>query len=500
MRLLVKDMDIATGGPLVVILNEKDASFLDLHHGDRVKLTKGKHKVVAAIDIAETTRSVSPGKIGLFEEVLDRLHIQHQTSPKVKVSLQPKPVSIYHIRKKLDGKELSRDEIYHIMEDVTQGRLTSIELTYYVAGNYMKGMSMKEICSLTKAMIETGDQLKPRGKLVVDKHCIGGVAGNRTTLGVVPILLAAGLTVPKTSSRAITSPAGTADTMEVLCEVTFNKKKLQHIIQKIGGCVVWGGSMNLAPADDLIINVEHPLSIDAEGQLLASIMAKKGSVSATHVLIDIPIGKGAKIESRKKALKLKKRFEELGRLMGMKTFVVITDGSQPIGNGIGPALEARDVMWMLKNDPRQPLDLRKKCVELAGILLEITGKARKGQGKKIAEEVLHSGKAYKKMWDVIIAQGAKLKVTDNIKLGNHTHDITSWKTGKIKSINNKSIAKIARVAGCPRDKQAGVYLHKHVGDRVKKGEKIMTVYVENKERLQYAKKIFKVVNGIVIGN
>ena len=222
----------------------------------------------------------------------------------------------------------------------------------------MHELDINESVSLTKAMINTGEILKLNKYPVMDMHCIGGVAGNRTTMIIVPIVASAGLTIPKTSSRSITSPAGTADTMEVLSNVSFSIKEIKKVIRKTNACLVWGGSVNLAPADDKIIRIEHPVSLDPEGQLLASILAKKRSASATHLLIDIPIGKGSKIENRKKALHLKRLFESISKKLGIKIKVIITDGSQPVGNGIGPGLEARDVLWVLKNDSKQPLDLK----------------------------------------------------------------------------------------------------------------------------------------------
>src|SRR3989338_8438542 len=310
MKLVVKDMDIATGGPRIVTLNYQDAKLYDLHHHDRILITFGNKRTMAIVDIGESSKAVPPGKIGMFEEVLYDLQVRG--GGVVTIALAEKPESVRYIKQKLDGKQLTCHEICVIVQDIIEGRLSDIELTYYVAANYAFGMSDKEIVALTEAMIATGRKLPKLAKIVVDKHCIGGVPGNRTSLGVVPILAAAGLMVPKTSSRSITSPAGTADSMEVLANVSFDRTKLLALLKKIHACMVWGGAVDLAPADDTIINVEHPLSIDAEGQLLASIMAKKGSVSATNVIVDIPVGVGAKIASHKKAAHLARQFHRLG--------------------------------------------------------------------------------------------------------------------------------------------------------------------------------------------
>ncbi|MEM4336625.1 MAG: thymidine phosphorylase, partial [Candidatus Woesearchaeota archaeon] len=386
------------------------------------------------------------------------------------------------------------DKMFKIVNDIVHNKITTIELTYFISACYTKGLTTKETVALTRAMINTGSILRLKRYPVLDKHCIGGVPGNRTTMIVVPILVAAGLTVPKTSSRSITSPAGTADTMEVLAKVDIDLYKVKRIIEKVGGCMVWGGAINLSPADDKIIRVENPLSIDAEGNMLSSILAKKGSVSSTHVLVDIPVGKGAKIFHRREAERIGRQFEKVGREIGMKIKILITDGSQPIGNGIGPALEARDVLYVLMNDKRAPSDLREKSLFIAEEMLEMAGK-----NKKIAREMLESGAAYKKMCQIIKAQGGpKITNPENIKIGNYRFDYKSNKVGKISHIDNISISKIARIAGAPQDKGAGIYLYKHRNESVKKGEKIFTIYTENKEKMAFALEVLKQSDKVVV--
>jgi len=496
MELKVKDLDISTGGPLVAILNWKDSSKLDLHHLDRIKVIKGKKIETVTIDIAESRKLVPEGRIGLFEEILYSLNLREGDI--VKIAPARKPVSIDYIKKKLDGYKLTEKEINQIIWDIVHNKLGDIELTYFVSACYTNVLDIEETTLLTKAMAKQGDILKLDRYPVMDKHCVGGVAGNRTTMVIVPIIAAAGLTIPKTSSRSITSPAGTADTMEVLANVSVNMKKMKRIIRKTNGCMVWGGSLNLAPADDKIIRVERPLAIDAKSQLLASVVAKKASVSATHILVDIPTGKGSKISSGDKARKLKKDFINICQKLGMKIKVIVTDGKEPIGNGIGPALEARDVLWVLRNDKRGPNDLMKKSLKMAGLMLEMAGKAKKGSGFKMALDILKSGKAYKKMLEIIKAQGGKEISPDEIKLAPVDYNYPAYKSGVVREISNRAISKIARVAGAPQDKGAGVYLYKHVGDKVKKGEKMFTIYAPNKDKLKYAKDVIKAIDGIVI--
>ncbi len=503
MKFKVKDMDIGTGGASVVTLNYKDARELDVHPMDRVLVKKGRKSTVAVLDIAESKRAVPQGKIGLFEEVLHALNVKEGDF--VEAIIQKKPVSVSYIRKKLDGKMLSYNETYEIVKDIVNDKLTDIELTSYVSANYTRGMSMKEIVHLTNAMTATGTVLKLNSRPVVDLHSIGGVPGNRTTLIVVPLLAAAGLIVPKTSSRAITSPAGTADTMEVLCKVAFPLGRLHSIIKKTGAFIIWGGAVNLAPADDKIIRVEHPLSIDAEGQMLASIMAKKSSVSATHLLMDIPIGEGSKVglgskvKNRKKALHLKKQFEKLSKKLKIKIKFMITDGSQPVGNGIGPALEARDCIWILQKNKNGPEDLKLKSLRMAEEILEFAGKAEKGKGLEMAERLLENGSAYKKFQEMVLAQEGRKINAGRIPLGKYAKGIISSKKGIVKSIDNITISKIARTAGAPTDLGAGVYLFKHKKDIVVKGDKLFIIYSESKRKLDYAVEIARNLRVFEIG-
>ncbi len=494
MELVVKDMDIATGDVQVIILNETDAVEMDFHPMDRVFVSKGKKSAVAILDVAETKKAVPQGSVGLFEEVLSAVNAKN--GDKVSILPAPKPESLAYIRKKLDGIHLSPKELFSIAKDIVENRLSDVELTAFVIASYSRGMSRKEVVALTRAMADTGDKLKFNKYPIVDVHSIGGVPGNRTTMIVVPILVAAGCIVPKTSSRAITSPAGTADAMEVLAPVNLPISRLKKIIDDVGGFIIWGGAVNLAPADDRIIRVEHPLSIDAEGQMLASIMAKKASVGATHLLIEIPVGKGSKVSTKKQARHLKRHFAELGHALKIRVKTIITDGSQPVGRGIGALLEARDVLWALKCNECAPQDLVKQSIFIAGILLEFSGKARKGEGTKMASRLLTTGAAYGAMCRIVEAQGGKMPSLESLKPAQKSFTLKAHKDGVIRSVSNQAVSKTARLAGAPVDKDAGIYIHKHCGERVRKGESVMTVYARSSHKLNYAVKMLNEFGGV----
>ncbi|RJQ19770.1 AMP phosphorylase [Candidatus Woesearchaeota archaeon] len=496
MKLKVKDMDISTGDIQIIILNEKDAHDLDLHPMDRLVLTLRGKQTIAILDIAESKKAVPPGRAGLFEETLHALSAKDGDT--IKIGIADKPESVAYIRKKMDGGHLSPKELATITQDITQNKLTDVELTSFVVASYTRGMNMHEIAALTKAMAKSGDRLTFGKYPLVDVHSIGGVAGNRTTMLIVPLLVAAGCTVPKTSSRAITSPAGTADTMEILCPVSLPTQKLKKIINDVGGFIIWGGSVNLAPADDKIIRIEHPLSIDAEGQMLASIMAKKASVGATHLLMEIPLGPGTKVKDKRQAKHLAKHFAELGNLLGIKVKTITTDGSQPIGSGIGPILEARDVIWALKSDPRAPSDLIDKSLQMTGTLLEFCGKAVRGKGRALAKQLLTSGAAYGAMVRIVEAQGGKMPKTDDLLPAKMAYTLRAHKTGKIKDIPNALITKVARLAGAPIDPDAGIFLHTHCSCPIKKGEPIITIYARSSHKLDNAVKQLKRMGGISV--
>lgn len=479
MILKARKIPIKVGHKYVAVLNEKTAHMMDVQPSDRLALQNGSKRITCVLDVT-SNHDLNDNEVGLYIETWDEL--KADTGDKIFVTLGKKPESNRYIREKLDGVELSKKKIDAIVFDVVNDNLTEIEMTYFVSACYTKGLSNEETANLTKSIVEHGSRIKSNKKIVADKHCIGGVPGNRTTMIVIPIIAAAGITIPKTSSRAITSPSGTADTMEVMCNVTNDAKKLQKILEKVGAFITWGGGVDLAAADDRLIRVRNPMSLDPKGMLLASIMAKKYAVGSTHVLIDIPYGPQVKTETKKQALDLKKDFERLGKMLGMKVKVIATPGNCPIGHGIGPTLEAIDVMDVLANKPDAPKDLLKKALFMAGELFELCGETKKGKGRALAKKLLESGAALKKMNEIIDAQGRK-KMPE---IGKLTHEILAEKSGKIIGVDNKLISHVARVAGAPKNAGSGVWVIKNLHDTVKKGDVLYRIHAENKQRLTNA--------------
>jgi len=489
MRLKIKKLSLGAGRP-IAFLHQDTAKSLNIHIGERVEILSMRQKVIAMVDVVRAM--VRKGEIAISDEITEYLKVGPGEYVEVRLALEPR--STRYITKKLSGQSLSREEISSIVSDIVNNALTEAEIAYFVSGVYENGMSMKETLYLTEAMYKTGTSMKWKEKFVADKHSIGGVAGNRTTPIVISICASAGIIMPKTSSRAITSAAGTADVIETLARVDFSPSELKKLVKKTGACIAWGGSLGLAPADDKLIRVERLLSLDPESQLIASIMAKKLAVGCKYVVIDIPYGPKAKV-SKKAALVLKKRFLQVAKHFNLKMKVVLTDGSQPIGNGIGPVLEMLDVLRVLRRE-NSPKDLENKSVFVAGEILELTGKAKKGNGVKMAKHILDCGYAYKKFEEILKAQG---KHPDGLKLAKFNYKIKAEKSGIVKDIDNKAVNYLGRILGCPVDKGAGIYLHKHRNDSVKSGEALLTLYSESRMKLKEAINFVKESNIIVIG-
>ena len=461
---------------------------------NKLEVIANGNSIYAVLNVVDDENIVKPTELGLSEQAFDQLGLENGFP--VSIAQAEPPPSMDAVRRKISGERLTPEDFHAITNDIVRNRYSKMEMAAFLVASGQTGLDREEILHLTRAMTESGDRLDWHEPLVVDKHCIGGIPGNRTTMLVVPIVAAHGMVMPKTSSRAITSPAGTADTMEVLCEVNLSPKKLHDVVRKHRACLAWGGTAKLAPADDILISVERPLGIDSQGQMVASILSKKLAAGSTHLLIDIPVGPTAKVRHMREALQLRKLFEYIGDRMGIHLEVIITDGSQPVGHGIGPVLEARDVMQVLNNDPLAPSDLRQKALRLAGRILEFDPDVRGGYGYAIARDILDSGRALQKMQDLIAAQGAAKEI---IPVGQLSYEVCAEQSGVVTQIDNYILAKVARLAGAPIDKGAGVDLLKKLGDPVEKGEALYRVYAEYRADYHFAKNQTDSANGYQIG-
>jgi AMP phosphorylase len=480
MELIAGILNITTGGRRIAILDDQTAGLLGVHSSDRIHLSFHGKELIAIADVAT---DYPPDRIWLYLEIAEAIGIRD--GDVIEVQLAPIPESLSNVRAKLRGERLREHELVTIVQDVVEQHLSEIEISAFLTALKIYGLSMSENEALSRAMVETGDTLNFGAGPILDKHSIGGVPGDKTSMIVVPIVAAAGYTIPKTSSRAITSPAGTADRVETLCPVQLGVDEIREVVNKTGGCLVWGGALELAPADDLFIQVEYPLGIDP--RLLPSIMSKKKAIGATHVAIDIPTGTGAKIKTLSEAYTLASDFVDLGKRLGMNVQCAMTFGEQPLGCGIGPALEAREALYTLMG--KGPADVQDKAVSLAGMLFEMAGEKN---GRKKALDILQSGKAEQKLRQIIAAQGGNAQIKpEELPVGPHRAVVHAEENGKVLWINTDGIVQVARAAGTPKEKGAGIMLNAKIGDAVAKGDVLFEIYAERTSKLAAALEVAK---------
>jgi AMP phosphorylase len=487
MELIAEVLNITAGGKRIAILSEETATLLGVHSSDRIRITYCEQQIIA---IANVATHFPNNRIGLYEEISETLGLK--TDETVDVHLAQLPESLRHVRAKLRGERLREHDITTIVKDVVERHLSEVEIAAFLTALNIYGLSMGENEAFSRAMVETGDTIDFGEAPILDKHSIGGIPGDKTSLLVVPIVAAAGFTIPKTSSRAVTSSAGTADRVETLCPVNLSINEIKAVVEKTNGCLVWGGALDLAPADDLFIQVEYPLGIDP--LLLPSIMSKKKAIGATHIAIDIPTGNGAKIKNMTEAYTLASDFVDLGQRLGMKIQCALTFGEQPLGYAVGPALEAKEALTTLMGDG--PVDLREKAISLAGMLFEMVGVEG---GRQKAEHMLQSGKAERKLREIIEAQGGNPRIKpDEIRVGTKKAEVTADQAGRVLWVSTESIAQVAKAAGAPREKGAGVVLKAKLGEAVKKGGALLEIYAERSGKLESALELAKRLQPIVL--
>lgn len=482
MKLKIKKINFNNGKEAFLYLNRECPVVVEqgFDGGIRIEIKGSNKKVAGELVLISNQNLLKNDEIGLSDVAFKRLGLNEGTE--VEASRIPLLKSFNAVRAKMFGHEFGKEDVRAIIQDIVDGYYSPSHIAAFCGVCEGGNMSLDEISYLTDAMVNVGQTIKWDYDIVVDKHCIGGIPGNRTTNVVIPIIAAYGLHIPKTSSRAITSPSGTADTMEVFCNVDVPTERMKEIVDECNGCIVWGGAVDLSPADDLIINTKKLLNVDSEGQMVASILSKKIAAGSTHILIVAPVGPTAKVKTEEDFKRLKDTFEGIGKKLGKHVVVAHEQGLQPVGNGIGPALEAQDILKLFKNEPDAPQDLKEISLDLAGQIIEFDPKVKKGDGYKIAKEILESGKAYNKFMQIIKAQGD----LRDIPTAKFTRDIVAKADGKVYEFDNKKLAQVCRFAGAPEVYVAGVYLYKHLNDSVKKGEKLFTIHADSQGAIDQA--------------
>ncbi len=479
--LTAKKLDLSSGGEYVVLLHEDTAENFGVHPGDHIILSKEKnHEFLCVVNT--TKDDVNSKHIGLYEEVAQKYDID--SGDPILITLSTTPLSVEYIRKKIKKHELNYEEIEEILKDIVSGKLGVIEKTYFLSTIYNPGYNDEELYSLTKAMAATGEILHFDG-IVADKHSIGGVAGKGITPLVVAIVSSFGVTMPNTSTRSITTPAGTTDILETAMKVNFTTKEVKDMIEKNHSCMVWGGGLNIAPADDELIRIERPLGIESFDKFLVSIIAKKIATGVNKLVLDIPMGEGTKISNPEDAKVLGDKFVTLGAKFGIDIQVHTREVKGIDGNAIGPVLEMREVLYIFENSPEKSKQLEQEAILLAGMLLEMCSIASVGNGYQMAQESLSNGNALTAFKRISQIQGGREDIhSSQFVPAQHSLRFMASIEGRINGIKNKDMIALARILGCPLDKAAGIYLHKTIGDQAVKGQPMFSIYASNEERLQ----------------
>ncbi len=478
----------------MAVVHPETAKNIQTDYSQLIKISCHQKDVQAQMIVSNEL--VQPDEIALSVELRQELEVD--SGDFVNVTHRRRPQSLELIHQKRSGTPWSQADISAIVDEMKNGLYTDIELAYFTLTSMYVGLNMEEMVDLTKAVAHSGRMLS-FDEPAYDKHSIGGIPGNtKVSLVIVPIVASAGLLIPKTSSRAITSPSGTADTFNVLADVKFEAEEVLEIAPRVRGMIFWGKPLNLAPLDDVLIEkVKHPLGLDPMDQMLSAIVAKKIAMGIDHMVWDLPVGKEAKLTSRSTAIEIGNRTVELCRKVGIEAEAALTYGEQPLGHGIGPALEAREALQVLQG--KGATSTREKCLEIAGILLELGGKAPSGKGADLAAKILTSGKALTKMKEMVAAQGGEENISpEKIAIGSHSATLHSTRDGYVIGISNHAITRIARLAGCPSTLTAGVYLHKKLGDFVENGDPLLTIYSESETKLSEAMALAESINPISI--
>jgi len=491
-----RKLDITSGDDLSCVINEEDAKEHGVSAGNsiEIRLEGISESIIVVVDITNTL--VEPGQIGFFEDVWNKYNLHFGIA--VEIDFLSPSQAIASIKKKLNGEELSYEDFYLIMRDISNGKLDSLLTAYFAASGYSPGFNEQEILYMTKALADTGDKLHFDG-IVADKHSIGGVAGKGITPIVVPIISTfKGIIVPNTSTRAVTSASATTDMLEVIMPMSFSREQLEDMIRKSGVFMVWGGGLALAPADDEIIEVQKPLGMESIDKFVSSIVAKKIAQGVNYVVFDVPVGKGAKI-TEKEFPKVKNTFEKICKYFKINVYVHKRKVYGIDGFAVGPSLECREFLRVYERHPNRSIQLEKDSLELAGKLLELCKVVELGNGYDAALEKLQNGEAYSKLKEIIYNQGGNPDIkSDQLELGGMVEDIFATNDGMVTHIDNKKIFKVCKSLGNPRIKEAGVYFHKIVGDKVKKGERIATIYATSDSRMELGKKVWESENPVEI--
>lgn len=481
-KLSIKIEKFLAHDPEYVMINSSLARKYDLLPGDIVELSP--YNIGLKVF---TSDSYPENVVGIPPSVAEEYGIHKDETVEIKEIVNENIIHLLH--KKMRSEPLKEEEIDSIFEAIDKNLIHPTQIAVLMSLFEVQGLSIDETTSVAKAILKYSRHLNPKKKPVVDKHSIGGIAGNRITPIMIPILAAGGLTIPKVSTRAITSPAGTIDTTELLMPVELSLEEMAEVVDKTGGCIVSGETVGLADISDKIISVLEWIKIDPKPFMVASILTKKIAAGSEYVLIDLPTGKGAKVAHREDAQELGRLFTSISYTLKLKLDCIISPGDRPIGTMIGPALEAKDVLQILQNQNGSS-DLMRKALSLSGIIFEAQNWCPHGYGFEYASDILRSGRAYEKFKEIVEAQGGDPNIKiDDIPTANYVEAITAKTDGVVYGIDSAAVSTVAREAGAPSDKTAGVKILVRRGEKFKKGDKLYEIHSSSEGRLTRAIKL-----------
>lgn len=462
----------------------------DINKVTKLEIHKGSKTIFAFLQIVEDD-VLALDEIGLNEDAFKALNMSEGTE--VHVSMAAPSLSAQSLRRKIAGEILTSSEYMDIIKDIASGRYSKMDIAAFLVA-CTSSMSATELVSFTEALVAQKVLHWDEKSMVVDQHCLGGVPANKTDLVILAIVSAYGLPIAKTCIRSLTSCAGVADTMGVLANVDYNTSKFQKLVRANNGAIVNYDVLEETKVNHLLHDVRSQLGINQNELVIASILAMMISSGVSHLVLDIPVGENARVHSTNEAIRIRKQVEYIGDMLGLSIDVVITDGSEPIGNGIGAVLEARDVMKILRNKEDAPIDLKEKSLFLAGRVLEFDPQLRGGQGYAVAKEILENGRALEAFQRIVNAQG----VHEVPALGQYVREVVAPYDGIVSAVNNTIINKIGVYAGATQCLGSGVDLNKKIGDKVKAGDVLYTIYSCNAADFDVVSQLVEQDNGYLI--
>ena len=413
------------------------------------------------------------------------------------------------IEKKRDKKELTKDEIEYFIEGYTNDKIVDYQASALIMAIYLNGMTKQETTDLTIAMANSGEKLdlSSLNEVIVDKHSTGGV-GDKVSLILLPLVASLGVPVAKMSGRGLGFTGGTVDKLESIpgYQTGIDIHNFVENVKKVGISMI-SQTLNLAPADKKIYSLRDSIScVESIPLIASSIMSKKIASGAQKIVLDVTCGSGAFMQSKERAEELANEMIEIGKLANRETVCILTNMDEPLGYAVGNSLEVIEAIQSLKGE--MPEDVKEVVLELGAYMVKLAGKGEDiEENKAKLLENIENGKGYEKFIQLVENQGGDssyIKDTNLFPKANYIEKVYSQKDGYIQSMNAKEIGKIVCDLGAGRirkedsiDNAVGIVLNKKVSDKVEKGDTLVTIYANSKEKLEEAKK--KLLEVIKIG-